>query len=855
MISLSLYTSLFKFNGSTYVEQQIDGTYKRIFKSLTKDDLCDHLEHRRVLAMYPSVAGQCQLGCIDLDIPHDLADSLEQWTALEEKIHIITDMLNDMEVTPLVEKTGGRGYHIWVFSAKVKSTQMYRFLRQVLESVHIEAEVFPADTIEGGLGKAIRPPLGTHLKYPGSKSMLVDTQTLRPIELTEQLITNLLYNKLDIQFFNDIGISPAEESTDFIKNEYDSIPKLESFERVLNDIRPCFRGVHLDKVETDEGQGWVFMSAAAAELMSVGATLEHAHKYFSVQKQYNKSITNKHMVPIMKKSLSPYRCTKLQDECSNYVLGYCDECPIMKQNNLCEEIKETVDKTKKKESANIKETLEQFNGVGLAVKDLMSDNNYNMIVSDFNGGKKWAIVSFLKEMVGGGRINLITNLLETKTILMNRLKAADINFLDNPSNLELCPYREKYEKLGYVPSVICKHCDKYTKIKSLIQPLTDDYIEMSDKAIAGDISFYERLAEDHDTCPKWIYMALLLATVNEPMVLLMTDAKLKHHLFIPKSPLEPVLRSDLLECTVIDQIDSISKEIPKKVITQREVSNHMRELDIIDLNELENIEKEIEDLLALGDTTSPVLKKIVALEYLKTFEYLEKAYDKGKMRKISNMTDENHSWHYDMMSDREFNIILNDVVTKKINPRLYDSLITYFQNLKIECNGMDEDKLYAPKPFREIIEEITQCDNIIGITSTPSETEVMSNKWLRSYGNIDTAMLGRIYGAPMGITINGTQAMGQTVIFSKKGDPDDLYNFKFYRDSEQTISDLVQLCRGNLGKGLKTYYQHIVSDTLKAAKKAGANEIFVPNPKLFESLGLTVIDDPEKVKQLKARNR
>ena len=857
MISLTSYTKLFRFNGSTYVEQQPDGTYKRIFKNLTKDDLCDHLEHRRVLAMYPSVAGKCQLGVIDLDIPHDLADDEAQWFALEEKIHTITDFMDDIGVESyLVEKTGGRGYHIWVFSELVESTQMYRFLRRVLEGVHIEGEVFPADTIEGGLGKAIRPIGGTHLKYPGSRSIAVDSKTLQPIELTEELITELLYNKIVVSFFNELGIENTEQS-DFIKNEYDSIPKLESFGRVLNDIRPCFQGMYNDRVETDSGQGWVFMSAAAAELMSVGATLEHVHKYFSVQKQYNESITNKHMKPIMKKSLSPYRCVKLQEECSNYVLNYCNDCPIMKQNDLCNEIKDTVDRSKKKESSDIKKTLEQFDGVALKVKDLMSDNNYNMIISDFNGGKKWAIVSFLEKMVHeeGARINMITNLLETKNILITRLKAAGVNFLDNPSNLDLCPYKEKYEKIGYVPSIICKQCDKYVKIKSLVQPLTADYIEMSDEPIYGDISFYERLAEEYETCPKWVYMALLIGTVNEPMVLLMTDAKIKHHLFIPGSPLLPVLKSDLLACTVIDQIDSVSREVPKKTITQREISNHMRELDIIDLNELEDIEKDIDDLLALGDKTMPVLKKIVALEYLKIFVHLEKLFDTGKMRKVSIPTEDNYSWYYDFMSDKEFNIILNDVITKKANPRLYDSLIKYFQELKIECNAPD-GKIYAPKSFREIMEEESGNDNILGITSTPGEIEKMGNKWLKSYGNIDTAMFDRIYGIPMGVNIKGTAAMGQTVIFSRKDDePDDLYNFKFYRDSERTVSDLVQLCRGNMGKGLKTYYQYIVSDILKAAKKAGANEIFVPNGNLFKSLGFTVIDDPEKIKRLKMKNR
>jgi len=50
---------------------------------------------------------------------------------------------------------------------------MYDFLKRVTDSVGVEAEIFPIDTIENGIGRGIRPPLGTHLLY-NSLSFFVD---------------------------------------------------------------------------------------------------------------------------------------------------------------------------------------------------------------------------------------------------------------------------------------------------------------------------------------------------------------------------------------------------------------------------------------------------------------------------------------------------------------------------------------------------------------------------------------------------------------------------------------------------------------------------------------------------------
>jgi len=87
MITIEEYTSLFKFRSDTYAQQQKDGSYKRIPRRLTLDDLKDHIiNHTKVLALYPSIKGKCFLGAIDLDIPHGESDNQEAWKEMENQI-------------------------------------------------------------------------------------------------------------------------------------------------------------------------------------------------------------------------------------------------------------------------------------------------------------------------------------------------------------------------------------------------------------------------------------------------------------------------------------------------------------------------------------------------------------------------------------------------------------------------------------------------------------------------------------------------------------------------------------------------------------------------------------------------
>ena len=868
MITLSDYTSLFKFRSDTYAEQQKDGSYKRILKHLTSDDLKAHvIDHTRVLALYPSVKGKCFLGTIDLDIPHGDVKSPDSWKELENRIRSIKEQLISLGIEKpiLIEKTGGRGYHIWVFSEEIPVTQMYDLLKQMIDSLGIEAEVFPIDTIEGGIGRGIRPPLGTHFLYPGSISYFVD-HNFNKIELTEDMIIEIDNNRITKEDMSRLNILD-DNRVDYNNHnlDYKDVPKAFNFEEVYDDLRPCFQSVYDDKIETIGGEGWSFMTAAAAEILANGGRDQDVHTYFSVQEQYDKRKTSKHLRPIKRKSLMPFTCDKLIERCGKYVGAECETCRINKQQHIYNQLEIAVDKTQGKEERTIggvRETIEQFQYVADDIQDILTQDKYTVILNGFNTGKSWATVAMMKNIIGeGGRVNFLAHSKKVKKIMMSRLMKAGVGFLDNPNNLELCSRGREVEfaKLGYIPSPVCKNCEKRATIRELLKPIMDDYIT-GNLPFFGTLSRYKKIAEEYNTCAKWVYLSLLMATKEENLVILMTDTKVKHHLFIPNSPLIPILKSGTLFCTLIDQIDYVNRKIPKIVISDLKMIGNMRKLGIIETSEIDLRYEEIAREFENGDITPEGLDELQAVDELKQWVYINEEYDAGNMRRIYNVRHPEVKT-YDIMGRKPMKIIMNDIFAKKINPRLYDKTIEYLRDLRVECVGEDNK---APLSFREIIEDLTGNSAILGITSTPTDIEIASSKWWASERDSKKGILNNLYEIPMGTDIfKGSDIDGRTIIYSKRNEGDYINDgevrgntelgghrdnviiesLQYPRNSEEIMSDLIQLCGGNMGKGIKVFYQGIASDALTQAAKYKSDKIYVPNPDLFTALGFEVRGD------------
>ena len=869
-ITVDQYLHIFRFRGDTFAEQNPGGDYKRVTRGPTYQDLEDHLTHKRVLALYPSMNGLCWMGALDFDIPKAQAQDPEAWEAMEAKVRACYDMLKDLGIKqdPLIEKTGGRGYHIWVFSELIDVSLMYRFLSKVSEAAMADAEIFPTDT--EALGKGIRPPLGTHKVYKG-RSYFVDPITFEEVELDSKTIANIHNNRITEHFLLSVGIEKQTRSNFSHHNEdYSTIPKIDEFAIVFDTLRPCFQGIYIDSVETSGGQGFSFMTAASAEVLAHGGLDEHVHEYFGYQDQYDPHITNKHLRPIKAKSIAPYKCSTLQDRCGKYVLEYCDTCYLNKQRKLNKKLDSVVDKTQGKEErtdGNIEDTLAQFQPIALELDSIMSNDKYTLLVNNFNGGKSWSCVAFMERIVHtlGQRCNFITPSKQVKKIILERLDKAGVNYLDNPGNLDMCPRAEKFKDIGYLPSMACKSCKRYVPVRELIKPVMEDYYEVCDK-FKGDLNFFSELAEKHGTCAKWIYLSLLEATREENLVLVMTAQKLKHHLFIDDSPLIPAVSLPQLYANIIDQIDFVNRTIPNRPFSEEKIYADMRMLGIANISELEMAKEMLaEKIIMLEDIEPQDLKEMAAIDHLNQWIYCEDMFDRGYFRRVHN-SQYPDKYVYDYAGERELRLVMTDVVGKNLNPRLYDSVIKYFEDLEVKhVSGVE----VVPQSFKEIMESITKCTATMGITATPTEIEAIRSPWLHDYQENESAcnILKNLYSIPSGSILEGTDIDSKKIIFSRKINEDAEYindgmvrgntgtggrreeiiieGLQYPKHSEKVMCDIIQLCGGNIGQGVKVFYENLINDAITQAHKYEAEKIFVPNRELFTALGYQVHDDDE----------
>jgi hypothetical protein len=861
------FLNLFRFRGDTFSIQTRKGEYIRMYKSPTHNDLKMHFDHNKVLAMYPVMNDKTYLGILDFDVPKKMIGNKDVENKILEEAKECWTLLDDIGVkSKLFEATGGRGWHIWVFSDIVPSHMMYTFLRRIVETAGSEAEIFPIN--DSGLGKPIRLPLGTHKVYKG-KSQFIDIDEMINIVPTNKLFDDLFNNRIDQDFLEKLGIYQMYDSgcNTYDNFSYKLIPKVDTFDEVLKSIRPCFRQVYLDKKETENSDGWNFMTAAAAEILANGGTAEHVHKYFSVQKQYNKAETTKNLRPIMRKNLYPFSCKRLQEVSGSIVDDYCAGCHINYHNRLNESLENAVDRSEDKEERSegtIDDTLKQFDAVAFEMNDILTKTGYTVLSNTFNGGKSWATIKYIDYVVHtvGKRINFIMPHRNIKNKMIDRLTRAKVNFLDTPSSLDLCLFSDKFQDIGYVPTGMCKKCHYYAPIREMIRPIMERYIDESENGFFGTLKKYREIAIEMDVCPKWIYMAFLVATVEENLCLLTTSQQIKHQMFIESAPLFEAMSSPQLHCNVIDQIDFVNRNIPRLTIYDDDIEKYMRHLGIFfrEDNWYQNRISVVTflDTIKDGDIISNL--DHAAVDFLKQWIYSEEMYDASIYRKV--WSDKMpHIKHYEFMGENVINMLMNDTLMNKFNVYLYDSLIDYIKNQHVECaDGLE----HVPISFKSILENITKCDTVLGITSTPGEMENLSDMWISSYHNKLAQVLKNLYSLP---NLNQEYISEDAAfVYTRKADGESCINdgsvrgdtgtgghktevvindLQFPKNSEAVITDIIHLCGGNIGKGIKIFYENIINDAITQAHEYEMDKIIVPNPDLFVSMGFQINDVEE----------
>jgi len=177
--NLGRYLQLFR-GREDYFAQQGEDWYFPIPRTLDEFYVRRHLEGDATFGLYVlNRANCCHLLCIDIDIPKsdlcrvDLKNPEAKYGCLKDKLGAVLKALSERLGVPpgaiLLEETGGRGYHIWVFFTEaVQGMTVVAFGEALKRHLDFEIEFFPKQgrlTPERMFGNLIKLPLGLHKKY------------------------------------------------------------------------------------------------------------------------------------------------------------------------------------------------------------------------------------------------------------------------------------------------------------------------------------------------------------------------------------------------------------------------------------------------------------------------------------------------------------------------------------------------------------------------------------------------------------------------------------------------------------------------------------------------------------------
>jgi retron-type reverse transcriptase len=178
-LNLSQYLQLFR-GREDYFAQQGEDWYLPVPRTLDEFYVRRHLEGDATFGLYVlNRASCCHLLCIDIDIPKsdlcgiDLKNPESKYGYLKDKLSAVLRALSGQLGVPrgaiLLEDTGGRGYHIWVFfTDAVQGKTAVAFGEALKRHLDFEIEFFPKQgrlTPEREYGNLIKLPLGLHRKY------------------------------------------------------------------------------------------------------------------------------------------------------------------------------------------------------------------------------------------------------------------------------------------------------------------------------------------------------------------------------------------------------------------------------------------------------------------------------------------------------------------------------------------------------------------------------------------------------------------------------------------------------------------------------------------------------------------
>ena len=191
---LKQYAALFQGREDCFARQWVNRSenasgYVPVRRKLTHGDIEDHLAGRRTYGIYLfSADGTVRTGVLDVDIKAEYRgrklDMAGKRSLIRQKNYLLSrirEISRSQNMTPLLEFSGGKGYHFWYFFDQPAEPAVVRSVleeikRQIVGDVPaFNIEVFPKqDKLTGkGFGNLVKLPLGVH-RLTGKKSYFID---------------------------------------------------------------------------------------------------------------------------------------------------------------------------------------------------------------------------------------------------------------------------------------------------------------------------------------------------------------------------------------------------------------------------------------------------------------------------------------------------------------------------------------------------------------------------------------------------------------------------------------------------------------------------------------------------------
>jgi len=174
-----LLERFFVHRRDTYTVQLPEGGYNRVPRPLEPGALRRHLLGEVTIGVYQAEKGAVRWNCFDLDEGDR--------DRLREKVSALRRAALEAGVPPeamLVEDSGRRGAHLWIFFSEPVPVRAARLLGlEILERSGVTgAELFPKqeEVPPDGFGNLVKLPLGIH-RVSGRRAVFVDPETLEPL--------------------------------------------------------------------------------------------------------------------------------------------------------------------------------------------------------------------------------------------------------------------------------------------------------------------------------------------------------------------------------------------------------------------------------------------------------------------------------------------------------------------------------------------------------------------------------------------------------------------------------------------------------------------------------------------------